>query len=164
MGRLKRISQIIYKDLRFANIPSHHHSRGASSEWYAEKKKSVEFSFCNERRNCEDWIMWWYEAKHLNSFTSSGIFSRVLINWTRVRIILQAELLKNISRTNSISLISERCHDKIISGLNYILFCENNFICWGVISVVELHLKVPPCFLFPVRLIFMETSCLSESE
>ena len=33
------------------------------------------------------------------------------------------------------------------------------YLIWlGVISAVELHLNVPPCFLFPVRLTFIETS------
>lgn len=40
----------------------------------------------------------------------------------------------------------------------------NHLIWLGVTSVVELHLNVPPCFLFPVRLIFIETSWLSELE
>lgn len=94
-------------------------------------------------------------------FTSSGILSRVLISWTSVRTILQAELLDIINIVHKFRNWPNKNRMRIKSGTSF----HQSYLIWlGVISAVELHLNVPPSFLFPERLIFIETSWLSEFE
>jgi len=124
------------------NIPSHHRSTGASSEWYAgERIKKSAFAI-------NAWAWRYINAKLLSKafliylLTSSGIFSRVLINWTRVRIILHAELLEIMSNTNYISLIVSK-HDKIYADLNYIFFYDQPHLL-GTNFCSRITLEGPP--------------------
>lgn len=100
-----------------------------------------------------------------NQNTSSGILSRVLISWINVRTILQAELLLScICITISEIITSPKSYQHKKNQKVVLTYFLEHYLIWlGVIFVLESYLKVSP-FPLPIRLMFIETSWLSEFE